>query len=131
MTLLQAEGCVFGFGGVIIGLLVTAMNYDRPVSWLIYLCHVPVFPEARAIAWLIYDLPDEWNGDGYRLSHPTVGSIWIANAAYGLKLETPFGHWTPNAIERRIIRDAVDWRLREYIRGRLGQALRQPVLGRR
>ena len=33
--------------------------------------------------------------------------------------------WVPTAIERRIIRDAVDWRLREYIRGRLHHALRQ------
>lgn len=123
--------------GLLIGVLVVgvlaiifANFYDHIIVAVIYTLHLNVCPMARQIAMLLYQYPEQWTGDKYHLSHPKVGAIWIANEAYGLKIQTEFGDLKPNVIERRLIRDAVDWRLRGYIRHRLTAALSQSVTGR-
>lgn len=110
-------------GGLFAGVVCVVTWHERIVLVLLCLFNVKVFPEARAVALLLYQHPEQWTSDDFRMSHATVGSIWIANEAYGLKVETPFGSWKPCALERRIIRDAVDWRLKEYVRAHLSHTL--------
>jgi hypothetical protein len=80
------------------------------------------------MAMLIIQRPEQWSFDHYRMSHPDIGSIWIANGAYGLHVETAIGDWKPNFIERRIIREAVDWRIEQYLRERLQVAAERNML---
>jgi hypothetical protein len=87
-----------------------------------------LFPTAVGIAVSITCHPEQWSSDGYHINHPDIGRIWIGNAAYGIRVETAFGKWQPNFIERRIIREAVDWRIGAYIRDRLEVALRKNAL---
>jgi len=101
------------------------MYWDHVVVWFLRTARIYAFPVAINIAMSIEHHPEQWNSDGYRLSHPIVGSIWTGNEAYGLHIETPFGDWKPNKIERRIIRNAVDWRQKEYVKGRLGMAMQK------
>jgi hypothetical protein len=87
-----------------------------------------LFPTAVGLAVLIVNHPEQWSSDKYYLRHPDIGSIWIRNGAYGLHVETAMGEWRPNFIERRIIRQAVNWRLSNYIRDRLEVAVRENAL---
>jgi hypothetical protein len=95
------------------------LHGDRVVVSLMRRLGIHAFPLAINIAMLIMQHPEQWSSDPHRMSHPKVGSIWIANETYGIKIDTPFGHWKPNVIERRIIRDAVDWRLTTFLRDRI------------
>ena len=89
---------------------------------------IRLYPVAIAIAKSIMEHPDEWSFDKYHMIHPIIGSIWTANEAYGLHVETEVGKWKPNMIERRIIRDAVDWRIGDYIRNRLALTMQKNAL---
>lgn len=125
MNVWVLEGILFGsaFAALGVGMCIgfrhrLAVNFMRRFG-------IHIYPEAISIATLIMDHPDQWSADEYRMSHPIVGRIWTANEAYGIKIETPMGDWKPNAYERLIIRDAVDWRLNQYIRNRIALALRE------
>jgi hypothetical protein len=87
-----------------------------------------LFPTAVGIAVSITSHPEQWSSDGYQIAHSDIGRIWIGNAAYGIRVETAFGKWQPNWIERRIIREAVDWRIGRYIRDRLELSVRKNAL---
>jgi hypothetical protein len=87
-----------------------------------------LFPTAVGIAVSIITHPEQWSSDGNRLIHPDIGRIWIANKAWGIHVDTEMGRWEPNWIERRIIREAVDWRLSNYIRDRLEVTVRKNAL---
>ena len=102
--------------------------FDRIVVGMIRLLHLPVCSPAIGIAILIGQRPELWSVDKYRMHHPDIGSIWIANDAYGLRIETVMGTWTPNLIERRIIRDAVDWRITRFVRERVMAAVQRNIL---
>ena len=113
------------FGGVAL-----AINYyDRIVVALMRRFNIFLYPTAINIAMLIEQHPEQWSSDRHRLSHPNVGAIWIANGAYALRVETAFGDWMPNAIERRIIRNAVDWRIGDYLRHRIANTMQRNALG--
>ena len=87
-----------------------------------------LFPTAVGIAVSIITHPEQWSSDGDHLIHPDIGTIWIANAARGIHVDTEMGRWEPNWIERRIIREAVDWRVSNYIRDRLEVTVRKNML---
>lgn len=116
---------------VTVTLIISVTCPDRVVVMVIYRLNLNVYPMARQIAGLLYNCPEQWTSDRFHLRHPKLGAIWIANEAYGLKIESEFGDLMLNMIERRIIRDAVDWRLRQYIRDRLTLVLTQPIEKRR
>lgn len=120
---------VIGITVVVITGFIACVFPERIATAMIYGFNLNVYPLARQVAWLLYQCPTQWTSDGFRLKHLKVGSIWIANEAYGLKIETEFGEVHLNFIERRIIRDAVDWRLRGYLRDRVTVALGQSMAG--
>jgi hypothetical protein len=105
-----------------------AANFDRIAVILLRRLGIPLYPTAIGIALLIVNHPEQWSFDRHRMTHPDLGSIWIANDAYGLKVETAMGDWKPNLIERRIIREAVDWRIGRYLRDRLNVAVQKNAL---
>jgi hypothetical protein len=106
---------------------VIAFNFDRIVVRLLRCSGMPVYPLAVSIAVLIYKHPEQWTCRTHEMLHPKVGSVWTSNKAYGLHVDSDFGRWDPNWIERRIIRDAVDWRIRTFVRNRITQAMRLPA----
>lgn len=105
-----------------------AANFDRIAVILLRRLGIRLYPTAIGIALLIVNHPEQWSFDRHRMTHPDLGSIWIANDAYGLKVETAMGDWKPNLIERRIIREAVDWRIGRYLRDRLNVAVQKNAL---
>lgn len=103
-------------------------HYDRVAVFLMRRTHIHVYPLAIGIAVLITEHPEQWSASAHHMAHPDIGSIWTANGAYGLYIQTEFGKWVPNKVERRIIRDAVDWRIGQYVRNRLEAATRKHAL---
>jgi hypothetical protein len=127
--ILEVACFVAGVGATVALLFVVPLHFDRIVVILLRRLRIPLYPTAIGIAVAIVNQPEQWSSDGYKLSHPDIGSIWIANGAFGIKLDTNMGKWSPNYIERRIIREAVDWRIGAYIRDRLEVALRKNARG--
>jgi hypothetical protein len=115
---------LFGTVASVIGGIV--VNFDRIVVTMLGCSSRQVYPLAVSIAVLIYEHPEQWTCRTHEMVHPKVGAIWTSNEAYGLRVESDFGKWTPGRIERRIIRDAVDWRIQGYIRNRITQAMKLP-----
>lgn len=103
--------------------------FDRVVVFVLRWLGIPLFPTAIGVAMSIVNHPEQWSSTNYELTHPDIGTIWIANGALGIRMDTGMGRWEPNCIERRIIRDAVDWRLANYLRGRVEVAMRKSALG--
>ena len=101
---------------------------DRLIVNVIALTNAPVYPLARAVASLIYTRPDEWTLGTHEMSHDKVGRIWTANKAYGITVETRAGKWNPTWLERRIIRNAADWRIKCYVRNQVMKALGKNLL---
>jgi hypothetical protein len=119
-------GCL---GAWLVSVLVAPI-YDHIVVFFLRVTNCQCYPLAISIARLICEHPAEWTYDEYHMRHPRIGTIWIANKAYGLHIKTDFGDWTPSKIERRIIREAVDWRIREYVRNRIALEMqRHSLLG--
>lgn len=117
--------------GMIMCIGLAIQRFDRIVVFLMKLMHIYAYPTAIGIAMLITERPEQWSASTHHMIHPDIGSIWTANDAYGLYIETQFGKWVPNRIERRIIRDAVDWRISQYIRNRLEAAQTKALRGDR
>jgi hypothetical protein len=107
------------------------IHYDRVVVTFLRYTGLHLYPTAINIAMLIIEHPTQWTHDKYYMRHPVVGGIWICNEAYGLHIETEFGDWKPNVIERRIIRDAVDWRIKDFVRSRILLAMQRNALPNR
>jgi hypothetical protein len=127
---LAVVSVVCASGGVIAAVGTGSFWLDR-VAVVVLRCSglgPALFPTAVGLAVLIVTHPEQWSSDKYHLRHPDIGSVWIRNGAYGLHVETAMGEWRPNWIERRIIRQAVDWRLSNYIRDRLEVAVRKNAL---
>jgi hypothetical protein len=110
------------------GLVLAIPSYDRVAVFILRVTNCDCYPLAIAIARLICERPSEWTHDRYHMRHPRIGAIWIANKAYGLHIETEVGDWTPSKIERRIIREAVDWRIRDYVRNRIAVEMQRHML---
>lgn len=110
-------------------IIIATGHYDRiAVCGMKRFC-LYLYPTAVSIAMLIIERPSEWSFDAYHMSHPRIGAIWIANGADGLKVKTELGDWVPSKIERRIIREAVDWRIYQYVHRRITLELRRIALG--
>jgi hypothetical protein len=113
-----------------VALFASPFWYDR-VAVIIVRCSglgPALYPTAVGIAMSIYNHPEQWSSDGYTMSHPEIGSIYIGLHAWALEVTTEMGKWKPNFIERRIIREAVDWRIGRYIRDRLEVVVRKNAL---
>jgi hypothetical protein len=109
---------------VVFGAVVCAVNYDIVAVFFLRLVNAPVYLEARRIAGLIYQHPEQWTVSAYTFKHPAIGQISHASLPEILDLDGEgFGHWKPTAIERRIIADAARWYRRVYIRSLVGAAL--------
>lgn len=115
----------FLFVGIVVGFVTIPCWLDRFIVNIIRLFNIPVCQTAVMIAISIVQQPDQWRASSHSLTHKEVGHIWSANGAYGLHLDTLSGKWKPNWIERRIIYEAVDWRLKNYIRVQTQKALQQ------
>src|SRR3954470_20852882 len=108
-------------GGLLFAVCTVPLWFDRAAVVVLRCSGLgpALFPTAVGIAVSIVTHPEQWSSDKYPRRHPDIGAIWIANGAYGGHLETPIGEWRPSFIERRIIRQAIEWRLSNYIRDRL------------
>jgi hypothetical protein len=129
-AVLAVFSVVCASGGVIAAVCTVPLWLDRVAVFVLRCSGLgpALFPTAVGLAVSIITHPEQWSSDRYHLTHPDIGSIWIANATYGLHLETAIGEWRPNFIERRIVRQAVDWRLSNYIRDRLEIAVGKNAL---
>jgi hypothetical protein len=104
--------------GSIVGIVVAAMNYDRIAVLLLRAVNAPVYENARRVAGAIYQRPEEWTVThaGHALAHMKVGEVYYGDRVSILHIDNPaFGTWQPNAIERRIISDAVRWHHRGLV----------------
>jgi hypothetical protein len=130
VAFLTVFSVVCASGGVIAAVCTVPLWLDRAAVVVLRCSGLgpALFPTAVGLAVSIVSHPEQWSSDKYHLTHPDIGSIWIGNGAYGLHLETAMGEWRPNFIERRIIRQAVDWRLSNFIRDRLEVAVRKNAL---
>ena len=111
--------------GVVFGSIVAMMNYDIVAVFLLRALNAPFYPEARRIAWLLYQRPDEWTATTYTLSHPRLGELRGMHPSSLSLHGAGFGEWAPSPIERRILWNAVLWHRRERVRRALDE-IRQP-----
>jgi hypothetical protein len=110
--------------------IIAGVNFDRIAVAFLCLINAPVYEEARRIAALIYQHPEQWTMRSYTLTHPRVGEIWSGlGCNSSLHIEGHgFGRWDPNFIERRIINNAIAWYRRVYIKHLLTQVLNARTL---
>ncbi len=114
---------LFGVSAFIGGVPLIGVNFDRIAVAFLRLVNAPVYEEARRIAALIYQHPEQWVMTNHTLRHPRVGEIWhglSCNSSLHVEGEG-FGRWDPNFIERRIIYNAIAWYRRFYIKHLLAQ----------
>jgi hypothetical protein len=105
---------------VFIGCLIIAgVNYDRVTLFVLRAVNAPVYEEARMIAALIYQHPEEWKARSYGMEHPKAGSMQGVFSASSIELDGPYGRWVPDAIERLIIWNAVRWYRHTYVKSLL------------
>ena len=109
-------------GGIAL-IIVVAVNYDRLAVLFLTLIDAPVYEEARRLAFLLIAHPEQWTSTTYNMSHPKVGEI-SGICVRSLRITgNGYGEWSPTAIERRIIWNAVARYRRVYIRNLLMRAL--------
>jgi hypothetical protein len=104
--------------GSMAGIIATVVNYDRIAVFLLRAVNAPVCEDARRIAGSIYQHPDQWSltHGGHALAHAKIGEVYYGDRPSLLHIDNPaFGKWEPNAIERRIISDAVRWHHRGLV----------------
>jgi hypothetical protein len=99
--------------------ILAGVNYDRVTLFVLRAVNAPVYEEARMIAALIYQHPEEWKASSYGMEHPKAGSMRSAYGASSIELDGPYGRWEPNAIERLIIWNAVYWYRHTYVKSLL------------
>jgi hypothetical protein len=104
--------------GSVAGIVVAAVNYDRIAVFLLRAANASVYENARRVAGSIYQRPEEWTvtHSGHVLAHTKVGEVYYGDTPSILHIDNPaFGTWQPNAIEHRIISDAVRWHHRGLV----------------
>ena len=101
---------------LLMGAMAVLMNYDRIIARAVEWFEIPFWLEAQIIAASIHRSPEEWEVSRSSMKHPALGEI---NTYSSISVEIfghRFGRWQPNAIERRIIWNAIEWRQRSAIR---------------
>jgi hypothetical protein len=112
-------GCALLFGAI-----TGSVWFDRIVVFVLSAINAPVYPEARALAGLIYHHPEQWTLTGLYLKHPTAGDVRDGPVPALVYVDGPaFGRWEPTFIERRILFDAIRWWKRVYIRSLVHKAI--------
>ena len=111
-----------GSCGLFFCAIAAIMNYDVVVVFVLRAVNAPVYSEARMIAALLYQHPEQWKASTYSLEHPTLGTLRASTYVSSVELDGQFGHWQPTAIEKRIIWNAVSWYRRDYIKSLLRKA---------
>ena len=94
LTFLLFMAAVFSIFGSI---LIVVFHGDRLLVMVLRLIDAPVYPEARMIAALIYQHPEQWKMGTYQMEHPSVGQIWAGHSANGVHIEGKFGRWDPES----------------------------------
>jgi hypothetical protein len=120
----------FGLIALVACVIVVICHWARLTICFLGAINCPCYREARAIASLIYEHPGQWSGDECRLIHSKLGAIWIASGADHIRIKTPFGEHRFGAVERQIIWDAVQWRIRDYVSNRIAVAMQANALPR-
>jgi hypothetical protein len=113
----------FGICAAIVATGLVAMHFDHIAVFALRLVGAPVFEEARMVAALLYQHPEQWTVTSYGMEHPQVGKLHSVTHVAGLHITGPFGDWQPNFIERRIIWNAVHWHQRAHIKRLLRQSM--------
>jgi hypothetical protein len=108
--------------GAVFGLIVALINYDIIMVFVLRALNAPFYPEARRIAWLLYRHPEQWAATSYTLSHAKLGELRGLSPATLSLHGAGFGEWTPTAVEKRIVWNAVLWYRREQLRKTLDGA---------
>lgn len=116
--------CWIGFCLAVAGFVIAAMNYDYIAVLVLRMINAPVFPEARMVAALMYQHPEQWKADSYGMEHSKVGRMRLGYRS--IEISGPFGSWEPNTIERRILWEAIKWYRAAYIKSLLVKALDEP-----
>jgi hypothetical protein len=110
--------------GAVGAIMMAPFWIDRAVVWVLRTFHIFLFPYAIRLAVSVERDTAEWKFGKYEAEHPRIGTIWIGNEAYGLKVKLGCDtEWRPNWIERRIIWDAVDRALSRSIQRHLDKTL--------
>jgi hypothetical protein len=113
-----------GFCAVLLGGFINALCGDSIAVVVLRFIDSPLYPEARHVAALIYQHPEQWQNSSYSLEHPKVGSI-TGSIALTIEVQGSFGKWEPGRIERRIIFNAVQWYRTAYMKHLLAKGLMQ------
>ena len=109
---------------LLFGIVAGGVNFDKLVVFFLSAIDAPVYPEARALAGLIYRYPEQWTLTAVYLKHPTIGNVRDGPGPSFTHVEGPtFGTWEPTYIERRILFDAVRWWKRVYVRSLVHKAI--------
>lgn len=107
------------------GLIACGVNFDRVAVFFLSALNLPVYLEARRVAALLYQHPEQWRIEPIvrNLFHPTVGAIEGINYPSNVHVVGPYGRWEPTRIEKRIIWNAVQWWQHAYIGSLLMKAM--------
>ena len=110
---------------IVAGVVVIVVNFDRIAAFVIDVTDAPICLTAQMVAALIHQSPAEWENDEHRPYAIRHGDIEVhGSCVRAVEVRGPqFGAYEPNAIERRIIWNAVTWRQRRHIQGLAHKAL--------
>ena len=115
-------GLWLAFMCFLIGGFLNTMCGDRIAVFVLRAIDSPRFPEARMVAALIYQHPEQWTATSYSMEHPKVGRI-TGSSALSMEVQASFGNWEPSRIERRILFNAISWYRHDYMKVLLARAL--------
>lgn len=105
-------------------IVLSIVHFDRIALVFLHAINAPVYEEARRIAALIYQHPEQWTMSQFSLTHPVIGEICCVLGACSIHFEGKgFGRWESSRIERRIIYNAISWYRHDYIKHLVGRAL--------
>ena len=77
----------FGICAAIVATGLVAMHFDQVAVFALRLVDAPVFEEARMVAALLYQHPEQWNRrPAYGMEHPQVGKLHSATHVAGLQI---------------------------------------------
>jgi hypothetical protein len=85
--------------------------FDRVIVFVMRRGQIYLFPTAIRLALSLETQEDEWQLDGDKQLHPSIGKVWLVSERM-VRIELPNTNqsknvvWEPGWIERRIIRDA-------------------------
>jgi hypothetical protein len=108
--------------GGVFGAIVALVNYDIVAVFVLGALNAPCYREARRVAWLLHQHPEEWAATSYTLTHAKLGELRGLHPASLSLHGAGFGEWSPSPIEKRILWNAVLWYRREHLRRALDSA---------